>query len=203
MKIAIVGATGNVGSHIMAEAERRGHHVTAIARRVDGLQGTNTRTPVRGDLADEADLAAKLAGHEAVISATKFVRTDALKLIRTVKLAKVPRWLIVGGAGSLEVAPGVALVDTPEFPAEYHAEAAAGRVFLDTLRKEKEVDWTFLSPSALLEPGTRTGKFRLGDDQLLVDERGNSHISVADFAVAMIDEVERPQHSRQRFTVGY
>ena len=203
MKIAIVGATGNVGSHIMDEAERRGHHVTAIARRVDGLQATKTRTPVRGDLADEVDLADKLAGHEAVISATKFVRTDALKLIRTVKLAKVPRWLIVGGAGSLEVAPGVALVNTPQFPAEYHAEATAGRAFLDTLRKEREVDWTFLSPSAMLEPGPRTGKFRVGGDQLLVDENGNSHISVADFAAAMIDELEQPRHRRQRFTVGH
>ena len=88
-------------------------------------------------------------------------------------------------------------------PAEYRAEATAGRAFLDTLRSERELNWTFLSPSALLEPGPRTGKFRVGVDQLLVDESGNSHISVADYAVAMIDELERPQHSRQRFTVGY
>jgi putative NADH-flavin reductase len=102
----------------------------------------------------------------------------------------------------LEVAPGVALVDTPDFPAEYRAEAAAGRAFLDALRNERELDWTFLSPSALLEPGPRTGKFRMGGDQLLVDETGKSHVSAADYAVAMIDELERPQHSRQRFTVG-
>jgi putative NADH-flavin reductase len=138
-----------------------------------------------------------------VITATKFARTDAAKLIRIMKLGKVPRWLVVGGAGSLEVAPGVALVDSPDFPAEYRAEAAAGRGFLDTLRKERELDWAFLSPSALLEPGPRTGKFRLGADQLLADEAGNSHISVADYAVAMMDELERPQHSRERFTVGY
>jgi putative NADH-flavin reductase len=203
MKIALVGATGFVGSHLLAEAKRRGHVITAIARRVDALPAAEGVTPVRGDVADEAEMAAKVSGHDAVITATKFVRTDAGKLIRTVKLAKVPRWLVVGGAGSLEVAPGVALVDTPNFPAEYRAEAAAGRAFLDTLRKEKELDWTFLSPSALLEPGPRTGKFRLGDDQLLVDATGNSHISVADYAVAMMDELERPQHSRKRFTVGY
>jgi uncharacterized protein len=203
MKIALIGATGFVGSHLLAEAQRRGHNITAIARRIDGAQAAPNVTPVRADLANEADLTAAISGHEVVITATKFVRTDATKLIRIVKLSKVPRWLVVGGAGSLEVAPGVALVDTPNFPAEYHAEAAAGRAFLDTLRKERDLDWTFLSPSAMLEPGPRTGKFRFGGDQLLVDEAGNSRVSVADYAVAMIDELERPQHSRQRFTVGY
>ena len=203
MKISLIGATGYVGSHLLAEAQRRGHIITAIARRIDGVQAAPNVTPVRGDLADEADLAAKISGHAAVITATKFVRTDAEKLIRIMKLAKVPRWLVVGGAGSLEVAPGILLVDTPQFPAEYRAEATAGRTFLDTLRSERELNWTFLSPSALLEPGPQTGKFRLGGDQLLVDEKGNSHISVADYAVAMIDELERPQHARQRFTVGY
>lgn len=203
MKISLIGATGYVGSHLLAEAQRRGHVITAVARRIDGVQAAPNITPVRGDLAEEADLAAKISGHDAVITATKFLRTDAAKLIRIVKMAKVPRWLVVGGAGSLEVAPGVALVDTPDFPAEYRAEATAGRAFLDTLRSERELNWTFLSPSALLEPGPRTGKFRVGGDQLLVDESGNSHISVADYAVAMIDELERPQHSRQRFTAGY
>ena len=203
MKIAIVGATGNVGSHLVAEAERRGHQITAIARRIDERQATERIVPMRGDISDEAALAAKLTGHDAVITATKFVRTDAAQLIRIVKMSEVPRWLVVGGAGSLEVAPGVALVDTPDFPAEYRAEATAGRAFLDTLRTEREINWTFLSPSALLESGPRTDNFRLGGDQLLVDETGNSHISVADYAVAMIDELERPQHVRERFTVGY
>jgi putative NADH-flavin reductase len=203
MKIAIVGATGNVGSHILAEAERRGHHITALARRIDERGATQRIVPVRGDISDEADLVAKLSGHDAVITATKFVRMDPAKLIRIVRLSGVPRWLVVGGAGSLEVAPGTALVDTPDFPAEYRAEATAGRAFLDALRSEREINWTFLSPSAVLEPGPRTAKFRLGGDQLLVDESGNSHISVADYAVAMIDELEQPHHLRKRFTVGY
>jgi putative NADH-flavin reductase len=203
MRIALIGATGYVGSHLLADAQRRGHAITAIARRIEGIQSAENVSAVRGDLANEADLAAKVSGHDAMITATKFARTDAAKLIRVIKVSKVPRWLVVGGAGSLEVAPGVALVDTPDFPTEYRAEAAAGRAFLDILRQEQEVEWTFLSPSAVLEPGLRTGKFRLGRDQLLVDEAGISHISVADYAVAMIDELEGAQHSRERFTVGY
>ncbi len=109
---------------------------------------------------------------------------------------------MVGGAGSLEVAPGVKLIETPQFPALYKAEAAAGGAFLDLLRQETRLDWTFLSPSALFEPGERTGKFRLGGDQLLTNEKGSS-ISFEDYAVAMADEIEKPAHSRRRFTVGY
>lgn len=110
---------------------------------------------------------------------------------------------MVGGAGSLEVAPGVRLVTTPGFPAAYKAEAEKGAAFLDRLRQEKELDWTFLSPSAMIDFGSRTGKFRLGTDQLLVDAEGKSFISFEDFAVAMADEIERPAHRRARFTVGY
>ncbi len=109
---------------------------------------------------------------------------------------------MVGGAGSLEVAPGVKLIETPQFPALYKAEAAAGGAFLDLLRQETRLDWTFLSPSALFVPGERTGKFRLGGDQLLTTEKGSS-ISFEDYAVAMADEIEKPAHSRRRFTVGY
>ena len=119
------------------------------------------------------------------------------------KQAGVPRLLVVGGAGSLEVAPGVALVDTPQFPAAYKAEALAGRAFLDTLRGEKALDWTFISPSALFEPGERTGSFRLGGDALLSDAAGQSRITMEDFAIALADEIETPAHPRQRFTVGY
>ena len=203
MKIAVIGASGNAGSRITTELARRGHAVTAIARHPENIASGANVAPTRGDVMDQAGLARLLAGHDAAISSVRFLDSDPVKLLGAARESKVGRYLVVGGAGSLEVAPGVALVDTPGFPSEYRDEATAGRAFLDTLRKEKEVDWTFLSPSALLEPGPRTGKFRLGDDQLLVDERGNSHISVADFAIAMVDEVERPQHSRQRFTVGY
>jgi hypothetical protein len=132
-----------------------------------------------------------------------FLDSDAAKIIAAVKKAGVPRLLVVGGAGSLEVAPGVALVDTPNFPAQYKSEALAGREFLNRLRAEKELAWTFLSPSAVLAPGERTGKFRLGKDQLLADAEGQSHISMEDYAIALVDELEQPRHTRERFTVGY
>jgi putative NADH-flavin reductase len=124
-------------------------------------------------------------------------------IINGVKKAGVKRLLFVGGAGSLEVKPGVQAVDLPEFPAEYKQGALATREALNLLRKEPGLDWSFLSPSADLSPGQRTGKFRLGMDQLLTDSNGESRISVEDYAMAMIDEVERPTHIRQRFTVGY
>jgi putative NADH-flavin reductase len=124
-------------------------------------------------------------------------------IIQAAKQAAVPRLLVVGGAGSLEVKPGVELLDTPQFPGIYRATAEGARRALHMLREEEDLHWTMLSPSAHLEPGTRTGKFRLGADQLLVDAQGHSHISLADYAVAMIDELEQPRHLRQRFTVGY
>jgi hypothetical protein len=113
------------------------------------------------------------------------------------------RLAVVGGAGSLEVAPGVQLVDTPEFPAEYKAEALAGRDFLGVLRSTQDLDWTYLSPSAILMPGERTGAFRLGKDQLLTAPDGRSWITVEDYVIALTDELERPQHRRERFTAGY
>ena len=203
MKIALLGATGNVGSRLLAEAASRGHTITAIARRPEAVPVRPGVTPHRGDITDEIALGQLLAGHDAVISAVKFIRVDASLLLRAVKAAGVPRLLVVGGAGSLEVAPGVALVDTPQFPADYKKEALAGCSCLNTLRDEPALDWTFLSPSALLLPGERTGRFRLGRDQLLVDAEGHSQISLEDYAVALIDELENPHHSRQRFTVGY
>jgi putative NADH-flavin reductase len=124
-------------------------------------------------------------------------------LIGAAKESGVGRYLVVGGAGSLEVAPGVPLVTTPSFPPQYHAEASKGAEFLDRLRQEKDLNWTFLSPSALFVAGERTGKFRLGTDQLLTAADGRSWISFEDFAVALADEIERPAHLRARFTVGY
>jgi putative NADH-flavin reductase len=203
MKIALIGATGNVGSRLLAELLRRGHSVTAIARNPEKVPSQPGVTAKRADAGDKAELAAILAGHDAVISALPFRGSDPRVLIEAVKAARAPRYLVVGGAGSLEVAPGLRLVDAPGFPEEYRQEALAGAAFLDTLRAEKDLDWTFVSPSALFVPGERTGKFRLGTDQLLADEKGNSTISFEDFAVAMSDELERPAHSRRRFTVGY
>ncbi len=160
-------------------------------------------TVKQGDATDPQALTSLLTGHDAVISASRFVSSDAKPLLSAVKDAGVPRLLVVGGAGSLLVAPGKMLIDTPEFPDAYKPEARAGVVFLDALRQEKVLNWTFLSPSALFEPGERTGKFRLGDDTLLADEEGKSWISMEDYAIALVDELEAPKHSRRRYTVGY
>ncbi|WP_043362868.1 NAD(P)-dependent oxidoreductase [Belnapia sp. F-4-1] len=202
MKIALLGATGRAGSRLLAELLRRGHAVTAIARHPEGLAPAPSLTPARGDAADEASLAALLAGHDAAISALPFAGTDPHRLLRAMKAAGISRYLVVGGAGSLEVAPGQLLIDAPGFPAEYRAEASAGRAFLDILRGEAALDWTFLSPAAIFEPGRRTGRFRLGTDALLTDAGGNSRISMEDYAIALVDELEHPAHSRRRFTVA-
>src|SRR5258706_9244679 len=203
MKIAVIGASGNAGSRITAELARRGHAVTAIARNPEKIAGLANVTAVSGDVLAQAGLAGLLAGHDAAISSVHFMASDPVKLIGAARDSKVGRYLVVGGAGSLEVAPGVRLVTTPGFPVAYKAEAEKGAAFLDLLRAEKELNWTFLSPSALFTAGQRTGKFRLGTDQLLTAEDGKSWISFEDFAVALADEIERPAHIRQRFTVGY
>lgn len=202
-KLALIGATGNVGSKILAEALNRGHEVTGIVRNPEKLPQHPKLTAKRGDVFDADGLAKLLAGHDAVISAVHFTASDLALLLRAVKASGVGRYLVVGGAGSLEVAPGVQLVDTPEFPAIYKEEASKGRDFLNLLRGETELEWTFLSPSAVIAPGERTGTFRLGDDQLLVGADGQSRISQEDYAIAMIDELEKPAHIRRRFTVGY
>jgi putative NADH-flavin reductase len=203
MKIAVIGASGNAGSRITAELARRGHSVTAIARHPEKIASGANVTPTKGDVMDQAGLARLLAGHDAAISSVHFLASDPAKLIGAAKESKVGRYLVVGGAGSLEVAPGVRLVTTPGFPVAYKAEAEKGAAFLDLLRAEMELNWTFLSPSALFIAGERTGKFRLGIDQLLTAPDGKSSISFEDFAVALADEIERPVHIRQRFTVGY
>lgn len=202
MKIALIGASGQIGSRVLRELSDRGHSVTAIARdpsRIAALPGVSAKS---GDVYDIDGLAALLADHDAVISSVHFVASDPRLLIDAVRRSGVPRYLVVGGAGSLEVAPGVPLVSTPDFPAAYRDEALAGAAFLDLLRQEPDLDWTFLSPSAMFVPGERTGQFRLGKDQLLSNENGSS-ISFEDYAMAMVDEIERPAHRRQRFTVGY
>lgn len=203
MKIAVIGASGNAGARITAELAIRGHAVTAIARNPEKIAKLANVIPTRGDASDEAGLTRLLRGHDAAISSIHFLASDPKKLIGAAKASGVGRYLVVGGAGSLEVAPGVGLVTTPNFPAQYKAEAEKGADFLDLLRREKELNWTFLSPSALFVAGERTGKFRLGTDQLLTAADGKSWISFEDFAVALADEIERPAHIRKRFTAGY
>ncbi|WP_159008557.1 NAD(P)-dependent oxidoreductase [Bradyrhizobium sp. S69] len=202
MKIALIGATGNAGSRILAELARRGHAVTAIARNPEKVPTLPGVTAKKADAGDVTGMAAALSGHDAVISSVHFTASDPNKLIAAVTKSGAGRYLVVGGAGSLEVAPGVKLVDTPQFPELYKSEALAGGVFLDLLRKDTSLNWTYLSPSAMFVPGERTGHFRLGRDKLLTNEKGSS-ISMEDYAVAMADEIEKPAHPRQRFTVGY
>ena len=202
MKVALIGASGTGGSRLAAELSRRGHQVTAIARHPEKVAPSPGVTAMKGDVFDKAGLAQLLKGHDAVVSAVRFSASDPKLLIEAVRELGVRRYFVVGGAGSLEVAPGVRLIDTPEFPAAYKAEAAKGGEFLDLLRKDKDLDWTFLSPSAVIAPGERTGKSRLGKDQLLTTDKGSS-ISWEDYAIAAVDELEKPAHIRERFTVGY
>ncbi|MFG1425517.1 NAD(P)-dependent oxidoreductase [Roseixanthobacter glucoisosaccharinicivorans] len=203
MKIALVGASGAVGSRILQELAARGHQVTAIARDPSRIPAAPGVTAVAGDARRVETLAPLLKGHDAVVSSIHFSDSDAAVLIAAVKAAGVRRYLVVGGAGSLEVAPGVALYDIPEFPAIYLTEAKAGGAFLDLLKGEAELEWTFLSPSAEFVPGERTGVFRLGTDALLTSASGRSFISYEDFAAALVDEIEHPRHVRARFTIGY
>ncbi len=213
MKIALIGATGFVGSAILQEALQRGHDVTAIVRNPEKVQPHPKLRPHKADVQKGDEVTRSVAGHDAVISAFNPGWTNpniydlqvrgTRAIIDGVKKAGIKRLLFVGGAGSLEVKPGVQSVDLPEFPAEYKQGALATREALNLLRKKPDLDWSFLSPSADLFPGQRTGKFRLGTDQLLVDAKGESRISIEDYAMAMIDEVEKPKHIRRRFTVGY
>jgi hypothetical protein len=200
--VALIGASGNVGTRILKELTSRNHTVTGIARHPEKIAQLDGVTPVEGDVQDRKGLAATLKGHDVVISAVRFIDTDPETLIQAVRDSGVKRYLVVGGAGSLEVAPGEKLIDQPDFPEEYKPEASKGVDFLEYLKSVDDLDWTFLSPSAVFGPGERTGKFRLGKDQLLSTEDGSS-ISFEDFAIAMVDELEKPSHIRERFTVGY
>lgn len=212
MNIALIGATGFVGTALLNEALARGHTVTALVQRPEKLAPHAALQAHKVDVNDVAALTAQLAGHDAVVSAFSGHAQDDVQgyyvngmraIVAAVKEARVARLLVVGGAGSLEVAPGVQVLDTPGFPDAYRASAEGARQALHQLRDEPTLDWTMLSPSAMLTPGERSGVFRLGGDQLLVDADGKSAITVSDYAVAMIDELERPAHRRQRFTVGY
>jgi len=213
MKMALIGATGFVGSKILAEALRRNHQVTAIVLHPEKLERHPKLSPLKADVTDTGQVEAAVRGHDAVISAFNpgWTNPDIFKLHvegskaiqEGVRRSGVRRLLVVGGAGSLEVAPGVQLVDTPAFPPKFKQGALGAREALTLLRAEKDLDWTFISPPAFLEPGTRTGKYRTGGDQLLMDGQVPAKISVEDLAVAILDEIELPRHLRNRFTVAY
>ncbi len=219
MNVALIGASGFVGARILEEVLSRGHRVTALVRKPDALPSHPNLTARSVDVLDSAALAAAAAGHDAVISAynpgravpggdevTAQHKAGHRAIIDGVKQSGVTRFLAVGGAASLKTREGVEFLDSPEFPQEfepYKGGVRGTRALYYLLKDEPSLDWVFVAPSVFLRPGERTGKFRLGKDHVLYDADGNSHISLEDYAVAMIDELERPAHHRERITVGY
>ena len=214
-KMVIIGATGYVGSAILKEALGRGHQVKAIVRDPSKLTLIHPHLKVVGGNVTDTDfLSRELAKSDAVISAfnpgwsNPHIYEETLEgygsILCAVRNSGVHRFLMVGGAGSLLVAPGRQLMDEPDVPKKLlPGIRGMAKVYTDLLLPEKSVDWVFLSPAANMAPGERTGKFRLGKDELIVGESGDSNISVEDFAVAMIDELEQEKHHQERFTLGY
>ena len=214
MKIALIGGTGFVGAALLEELLRRGHQVTALARHPSKFSTRPGLTVVEADALQSAQVAHAVEGVDAVISAYNpgwneprihdLFLQGTQAIVDGVKRSGVKRLLVVGGAGSLYVAPGVQLVDTPEFPAEWKQGALAAREALNRIRHETSLDWTFVSPAVMLAPGERRGGFRLGGDEVLVDANGApTSLTVADLAVAIVDEIETPRHVQRRFTAAY
>jgi uncharacterized protein len=208
MNIVLFGASGMIGSRVLQELLQRGHQVTAVARHPERITARGAKA-VKGDVTDEASVVKIVEGADAVISAYAPPQDDPQSVVSATRallagLAKAgaKRVIVVGGAGSLEVAPGLQLVDAPDFPEQWKAIALAHRDLLPVL-KESNLDWTCLSPAAFIQPAERTGKFRLGGTSLVTDDKGESRISAEDFAVALVDELEFPAHLRQQFTVAY
>jgi putative NADH-flavin reductase len=209
MNVVVYGATGNSGSEIVKELVARGHKVTGVARHVEKLQGQPGVTAKTDDLSNVDAIAAIIKGADVVVSAYQPPpdKTDALvdvtkREIEAVKKAGAPRLIVVGGAGQLEVAPGVTLIKSGHLPAEYmpiatsHEKAAA-------VLKGSDINWTYIAPAAFFVPGERTGKYRTGTKEMVTDAKGESKISFADYAIALVDEIEKPKHERALFSVGY
>jgi putative NADH-flavin reductase len=218
MKVALIGATGYVGNRLLTELLQRGHLVTALARHPQSLPPHPNLTVTQADVLQVDALSKILNGHAAVISAFNPGRGVAgpdvfekhlaghKAILAALNKSGVKRFLAVGGAASLKTASGQEFLDSPEFPPEYapYKDGVRGtRELYYLLKKEPHLDWVFLSPSVRLLPGSRTGKYRVGTDHVLYDANGVSAISLEDYAVAMVDELEQPQHHRERFTVGY
>lgn len=217
MKIALIGASGFVGKALLNEALNRGHQVTAIVRHPENITVTNSNLAIKkGDAFSESEIKELVKGHDVVLSAynpgwtNPNIYSEFLKASQTLqaatKAAGVKRFLVIGGAGSLEIAPGVQLIDTPQFPAEYKEGANAAREYLNILKKENDLDWTFYSPAIEMHPGIttgRTGKYRLGTDNPVFDKDNRSIHSAEDLSIAVIDELENKKFIKKRFTAAY
>lgn len=211
MRVIVFGASGKIGRAILAELVRRGHKVTAVSRaKRPPAEASSVVQWVRGDATDAASVARLVVGHDAAVSAigpgadgpAATIARAASALPEGLRQAHLQRLIVVGGAGSLESSPGVSVLDSPDFPATFRSVAVAHREALATLRSDLELDWTVITPARDLSPGIRTGRYRTGGDHLLHDEQGRSRISIEDFAVALVDELETPRHLRRRFTVA-
>ncbi len=210
MNVVLYGASGMIGTRILDELTSRGHHVTAVVRDVSRVKTGPLVTAEKGDIYSSSDVASMVKGADAVISAYgPGVSGDPATVIEATKSlitglteAGVKRFIMIGGAASLFVAPGVTLLDSGHLPKEWTGIATAHKEALEILRPS-DLEWTSLSPAAFIQPGERTGKFRLGQDDLIVDDKGVSRISAEDFAIALVDELETPKHIRQRFTAAY
>jgi len=209
MNVVLFGATGMIGSRVLQELVSRGHGVTAIVRDPKRVTANSAVKAVKGDLLNPSEAASLVKGADAVISAygpgpenPEKVVDATHSLIAAAIQAGIKRVIVVGGAGSLLVAPNMRVVDAPNFHQEWKGIALAHADALEVLRKA-DLDWTYLSPAAVIQPGERTGKFRLDTDNLVKDAQGNSRISAEDYAVALVDELEKSQHVRRRFTLGY
>lgn len=215
MKVAIIGATGFLGSNLVKEFAGRNHEVTAISRNPETSQPQNV-VAVSADVFETDTFAELLKGHDIIISAynpgwtNPNIYEEALAgskaIQKAVKQSGVKRYIYIGGAGSLYIADGLQLIDTPEFPAEYKAGASAAREYLDVLKEEKDLDWVFFSPAIEMHQGIttgRTGSYRLGLDNPVFDADGRSILSGEDVAVVLADEAENPKHHQQRFTAAY
>lgn len=201
-KIALVGASGNIGARVLDEALSRGHTVTGIVRNPEKLAARAGLSVVKADINEPGSAAEAIRGADVLVVSIRW-SDNAAQVLATARLAGVKRLLVVVGAGSLETSPGVRVLDMPDFPAAWRPGSEAAARALQTFRDEKAIDWVAFSPSQNIGPGERTGKFRIGGDQLLRDANGESKISREDFAVAIVDEIETQQRHRQRVTVGY
>jgi uncharacterized protein len=216
MRVVLYGATGMIGSRILKELLSRGHTVTAVVRDPSKLAAQKNLTIEKGDMLDADGIAKVAKGSDVVISSYAppagpqgplpdqlHLLVEATKaLVAGVRRAGAPRMIMVGGAGTLEISPGLEIVDSPGFPEGYKGIALAHREAKNVLR-ESNLNWTYFSPAMMIQPGERTGKFRLGLDSLISDDKGNSSISAEDYAIALVDEVEQGRHTKQRFTIGY